>query len=55
MKSTVSVSKEVKELLEKEERDGDKVLDKSLTWDEFFREVFKPEEPPKLTEEEARS
>ena len=53
MKSTISVSREVKELLERKKKEMEIKLDKPLTWNEFFREVFKEEGVPRLTDEEA--
>ncbi|BFI74902.1 VapB-type antitoxin [Sulfurisphaera ohwakuensis] len=55
MKSTISVSKEIKELLERKKKEMEIKLDKPLTWDEFFQEVFKEENAPTLTEEEAET
>ncbi|BAB65694.1 hypothetical protein [Sulfurisphaera tokodaii] len=55
MKSTISVRKEIKELLERKKKEMEIKLDKPLTWDEFFQEVFKEENIPKLTEEEAET
>ena len=55
MKSTISVSREVKELLERKKREMEAKMDRALTWDEFFTEVFKEENVPKLSEEEAEA
>ncbi|BCU69650.1 VapB-type antitoxin [Stygiolobus caldivivus] len=51
MKSTISVSEEVKELLERKKKEMEVKLGKPLTWDEFFQEVLKGENVPTLTEE----
>ncbi|ADX82207.1 VapB-type antitoxin [Sulfolobus islandicus] len=55
MKSTITVSKKVKEVLERKKREMEIKLNKQLSWDEFFQKIFGEEEEriPKLTEEEA--
>ncbi|QGA53785.1 VapB-type antitoxin [Sulfolobus sp. E5-1-F] len=53
MKSTISVNKDVKELLERKKKEMEIKLNRPLTWDEFFQEVFKEESVPRLTEKEA--
>ncbi|BDB98338.1 VapB-type antitoxin [Saccharolobus caldissimus] len=55
MKSTITVSKKVKEVLERKKREMEIKLNKPLSWDEFFQNIFKDEEEkiPKLSEEEA--
>ncbi|QGA68562.1 VapB-type antitoxin [Sulfolobus sp. E11-6] len=53
MKSTISVNKEVKELLERKKKEMEIKLNRPLTWDEFFQEVFKGESVSRLTEKEA--
>ncbi|ACP34568.1 conserved hypothetical protein [Sulfolobus islandicus L.S.2.15] len=55
MKSTIAVSKKVKEVLERKKREMEIKLNKPLSWDEFFQNIFREEEEriPKLTEEEA--
>ena len=57
MKSTISVSKEVKEMLERKKKEMEIKLSKPLSWDEFFKLSFSDEEEkiPKLTEEEAET
>ncbi|ACP54491.1 hypothetical protein [Saccharolobus islandicus] len=53
--STITVSKKVKEVLERKKREMEIKLNKQLSWDEFFQNIFREEEEriPKLTEEEA--
>jgi len=55
MKSTISVSKEVKEMLERKKMEIK--LSRPLSWDELFKLSFSDEEEkiPKLTEEEAET
>ncbi|AKA74887.1 VapB-type antitoxin [Saccharolobus solfataricus] len=55
MKSTITVSKKVKEVLERKKKEMEIKLNKPLSWDEFFQNIFREEEEriPKLTEEEA--
>ncbi|ACP44693.1 conserved hypothetical protein [Sulfolobus islandicus Y.G.57.14] len=55
MKSTITVSKKVKEVLERKKREMEIKLNKPLSWDKFFQNIFREEEEriPKLTEEEA--
>lgn len=57
MKSTITVSKEVKEILEKKKKELEIKLNRPLSWDEFFRNVFKDEmvKVPKLSEDEAET
>jgi hypothetical protein len=57
MKSTISVSKEVKEMLERKKKEMEIKLSRPLSWDEFFMLFFSDEEEkiPKLTEEEAET
>ncbi|MFP3202520.1 MAG: VapB-type antitoxin [Sulfolobus sp.] len=57
MKSTISVSKEVKEMLERKKKEMEIKLSRPLSWDEFFMLSFSDEEEkiPKLTEEEAET
>ena len=55
MTSTISVSKGIKDLLERKKKEMEIKLDKPLTWDEFCQEVFKEESVPTLTEEEAET
>ncbi|WP_143713011.1 VapB-type antitoxin [Saccharolobus islandicus] len=51
----MAVSKKVKEVLERKKREMEIKLNKPLSWDEFFQNIFREEEEriPKLTEEEA--
>ncbi|AEE93098.1 VapB-type antitoxin [Acidianus hospitalis W1] len=55
MKSTITVNKEVKELLERKKKELEIKLNKPLSWDDFFKYIFteREEKVPKLSNEEA--
>ncbi|MQL56384.1 VapB-type antitoxin [Acidianus ambivalens] len=55
MKSTITVNKEVKELLERKKKELEIKLNKPLSWDDFFKYIFteREEKMPKLSYEEA--
>jgi hypothetical protein len=55
MKSTITVNKEVKELLERKKKELEIRLNKPLSWDDFFKYIFteREEKVPKLSNEEA--
>jgi len=51
--TTISVSEKTKELLYVKKKEIEIKLNKTLSWDEFFQEVFGEAEVPKLSEDEA--
>ncbi len=51
--TTISVSEKTKELLSVKKKEIEIKLNKTLSWDEFFQEVFGGTEVPKLSEDEA--
>jgi hypothetical protein len=55
MKSTITVNKEVKQLLERKKKELEIKLNKPLSWDDFFKYIFteREEKVPKLSNEEA--
>lgn len=55
MITTISISKEIKELLERKKREMELRLGRALSWDEYFRILIKEEnpQPPKLSKEDA--